>query len=70
MATCKGRSHPIKRESRPAMSERLPECLLGGDIYGNTTTALRLQRIAAVVGLTGARANGIAGLAWGEVHHG
>lgn len=72
MATATKGLSPDKRESRPALvAQRLPlNCQLGGDNIGNITATLRLQRLAADVGIFGARAQLIAGLAWGEVGRG
>jgi hypothetical protein len=65
------RNATAKARSRPAVgTERLLNCLLAGDDAGNTTTALRIQRLASISGITGTRAQLIAGLAWGEVQHG
>lgn len=68
MATRKGHSRPIKRESRPATTVRLSKiCQLGGDELGNSTSALQLQRLNTVFGLTGLRAELIASLHWGAL---
>lgn len=65
------RNAPAKARSRPVSGTgRLLNCQLAGDSSGNTTTTIRLQRLAAVVGITGVRAELIAGLAWGDTHHG
>lgn len=62
------RNAPVNARSRPVVgTERLLNCLLAGDEAGNTTTALRIQRLASVAGVTGNRATLIAGLAWGDV---
>jgi len=61
----KGTSLPIKRESRPAGTGRLPKCQLGGDTEVYTTQALRVQRLR-LLGILGARAELLARLAWGE----
>jgi hypothetical protein len=68
MVTGKGHSRPIKRESRPAGTVRLPKtCQLGCDEFGNSTSALQLQRLNAAFGLTGLRAELIASLHWGAL---
>lgn len=65
MATANGVAR--KRESRPALTERLPMiCLLGGDDQKDTTELLRRQRLLPF-GLTETRANLIAELAWGAL---
>ncbi len=65
MATDRGVAH--KRESRPALTERLPMiCLLGGDDQKDTTKLLRKQRLVPF-GLSDTRANLIAELAWGAL---
>ncbi len=65
MATANGVA--LKRESRPALTERLPMiCLLGGDSQKDTTELLRRQRLVTF-GLTDTRANLVAELAWGAI---
>ena len=68
MVTGKGHSRPIKRESRPAGTVRLPKTSqLACDKFGNSTSTLQLQRLNAAFGLTGLRAELIASLHWGAV---
>lgn len=65
MATIHGVAH--KRESRPALTERLPMiCLLGGDDRKDATELLRRQRLVPF-GFSETRANFIAELAWGAL---
>jgi hypothetical protein len=48
--------------------ERGTECLLGGDIFSDTTQPLRLQRLR-LIGIVGHRARLLSELAW-EARHG
>lgn len=65
MATFRGVAH--KRESRPALTERLPMiCLLGRDDQKDTTELLRKQRLVPF-GLSKTRAALVAELAWGTL---
>ncbi len=56
-----------KRESRPALTERLPMiCQLGGDNQDDNIPTLRRQRLAAF-GLSKVRSDLVASLAWGTL---
>lgn len=61
------RHAPVKARNRPVVGTgRLLICQLAGDDAGNTTAALRLQRLASAAGIVGPRAALIATLARGE----
>ncbi len=65
MATVRGVAR--KRESRPALTERLPMiCQLGGDDQKDNITDLRRQRLA-LFGMSNVRADLVASLAWGAL---
>ena len=54
----------LKRESRPAGTERLPECLLGGDTGVDSAKALQVQTLCGRYGVPDNLAALLAPLVW------
>jgi hypothetical protein len=62
------RNVPVEARSRPVVrTGRLLNCQLAGDDKGNTTEAVRLQRLR-LLGIIGQRARLLAGIAWEDAH--
>lgn len=63
---------PPKKEAprQPARADRGTSDFINSSSTGTSTTNARLQRLTTLCGVTGRRAELIAFLIWGEVHHG